>query len=244
MRWNKKRLIGLVTTLAVYAGVLWFLTKQDWPVGYCGAIWFCGLAAPVAIAFAWRPYKILAVILCVCLYTSAMPAQSPPPKKNLTGACVLAVIILGIGVVIIVSLKKLCNKCLPPPQSPAQPPPPPTSTNQPPHLTSLSGPEIQLQMPDDNLQCYDVSGYQLAHNDPNGYPYVFWFTGEVESSTNLEQWRTEGTINGWVSSTTVAMVISSGTSAVTNFANRFSGSISAPFESLTAEGDRKFFRMR
>lgn len=242
-KWNKKRIAGFLISLAAFAGALAWISNQEWPVTYYGIMGLFCITTSLVIFCLWRPYKLFTLILCVSLVASqANAAPTEGPHKDLTGACVIAVIILGIGVVIIVSLKKLCNKCLPPAQPPAQPPPP--QTNAPPHLASLSGSGPQLSMNDDGLQVYDVSTNHLNNVDPNGYPYLFWFTGSIESSTNLSNWTTECTLNGWASATTVVTIWSNETHSVTNFSTRSSGSIQTAFPDLVADADRKFFRIR
>ncbi len=246
-RWNKKRVAGMMVSIVAYAGCVFWLSGQEPYIALRGMLCLSVVAMFLALYAAWKPFKLFILILCSCLFISQADARpdQQEDQEPLAGACVLGMIILGVGVVIIISLKKMCNRCLPPPHDPPQPPCPTTNHTYS-ASASLAPGTISLPLSDDAVQCYDVSSYSFEHNDPNGYPYLLWFTCVIESSTNLSNWRSKCTINGWASASTICLLLSdeNGEPVCTNFVSRTSSSISGQLPGLVADADRQFFRVK
>jgi len=242
-KWNRKKIAGMLACGAAYAACVFWLCFQPCYVAMRGMLILSAATTLLAIYAAWKPLKIFILILASCLFVSQAQADTNDDGQ-LAGACIVAVAVIGVGLLLVISLTKMCKHCLPPPNDPPQPPA--SSTN---HTASSYGNvtgTVSLPLSDEAVQCYDVSSYSFANRDPNGFPYLLWFTCVIESSTNLSNWRTQCTLNGWASATTIVTVWSDENAqpVCTNFVPRSASSITGQMPSLVADTDRKFFRVK
>lgn len=235
----------MMVSIVAYAGCVFWLSGQEPYIALRGMLCLSVVAMFLALYAAWKPFKILMIILCSCLFVSQADAQSEDDDDPFAGACAVAVIVLGAGILLALGLRNMCKHCLPPSKPPPQPPAPTTNHTYSASESFAPG-TISLPLSDDAVQCYDVSSYSFEHNDPNGYPYLLWFTCVIESSTNLSNWRSKCTINGWASASTICLLLSDENDqpVCTNFVSRTSSSISGQLPGLVADADRQFFRVK
>lgn len=114
-----------------------------------------------------------------------------------------AAVVVGVGIIVVIGLKKLCEKIptpdAPPPIPPVHPSTVPTSTtNLPPWFKRISPP-----LNDYAVFVEDISTYQIPDNYGGAKSLSYFNTlvaFKIQSSTNLQEWRDELTITQWVSS--------------------------------------------
>lgn len=264
MKWNRKRVTGMCVSLILYTGVFALLAFRSEITAPCEVAVFSTAVAFVAILAAWRPYRMLTLMLVAALTyceTQTVAVGAPAPSQQaqelqlylddlkadnplLAELCV-AGLIVGVGIILFFGLKKICKQCLPPVVTPATPPQPP-ATNAPPRLTDAMGNDtaICLYLNDDSFDVWDVSGYTFPNTDPAGNPYLRWFRCVLQSSTNLTDWTREVVLNGWASQQYLALVASDprGIPLATNFC-LMGGTNALTLPSITAAEDHKFFRV-
>lgn len=264
MKWNRKHVIGMCITLVLYAAVFWCLASRTEVTAPCDVAIFSTVVAFLGILLAWRPYRMLTILLIASITYCQMQNEvvaAPTPQQQqtkemhayvdqlrqdnplLAELCV-AGLIVGVGIILFFGLKKICKQCLPPVVTPATPPQPP-ATNTPPKIVDAVGNNtaIQLYLSDNTFDVWDVSGFTFENKDPAGNPYVRWFDCVIQSSTNLTDWTTQLVLNGWASSGYLIMVGSDphGIPLATNLC-LLGQTNSLTIPGLNAVEDHKFFR--
>lgn len=157
----------------------------------CFVLWACNL-------------KTIALLLCASIAIQdvrAVPKDVPPQKPEWVGQLCAGIVVLVVGGVVYVGLKKLCNKCLPPPTAPTNPP----ATNAPPRNSSFSSAAPLFEFDDSAMSVYDISQYSATNaalHGPDGYPYLKQFTYKFRYSTNAVNWITNSIV-GYVSPTLI-----------------------------------------
>lgn len=173
--------------------------------------------------------KLLATALLIPamihLSTPAYAQEAPPPDANALptpqagGGIILGALVIVLGIVVYVGLRKLCRRL----NQPATPPPTPP-TNQPP-MVSFTGEPLYgysggLVMPMGNLAAtnsdpqldytndcgiaaWDISQYGWV--DQDGQLYEVLQHTKIESSTNLRDWRVEYELHVYSSVSNVIM---------------------------------------
>lgn len=106
--------------------------------------------------------KILTILLiaAITLIPLSAKSQTAPPqqeqKSRIVGGVVLAVLVIGTGMIVIAGLKKMCKKI-----------PPPRGTNAPPEDISINFPTIQsptnIESSMVSLERFDGSIWQEAY---------------------------------------------------------------------------------
>lgn len=246
-KFNRKRLAGLLASWCTYAGLLWWLSYQDTHVCVFGILLLSSITTLLSLYLVWKPIRTTTVALiaglCLLGTPQSAPAQDDQPPFGIE--CGIALVIIGIGVVVTVSLWRTCQRCLPPTEPPAQPPATNSipKTNSVPSTNSPSHHKLP-KLTDASFAYYDVSSMTLSNTDTSGNSYRVWFTGTVQSSTNLNNWKNEITVNGWASSTEVITVYTvNGVPVSTNWTTLGSGTNVVEIPSLNADEPQKFFRV-
>ncbi len=171
--------------------------------------------------------RILTGLLILAMLLMAIPvSKSQEEPKYVLEICV-AVVVVGVGAVVVCGLCKLAKKI--PPTDP-QPPAPPT--NAPPttnhlsfHLESQPACPV-VQMEGTNGEIYDISSYGFL--DPDGQPYTSMYALAINSSTNFRQWSQECCITGWMSyGWCVAICYQGGAPVSTNWSQSRSNVVNA-----------------
>lgn len=159
--------------------------------------------------------KTTTAVLVVCLSATSIKAEQPPddPTPQVVAACIVGVVVIGVGYVVYSGLTELCKK-LPPMEPPPPPPPNPSCTNAVPghpdwpHTncspatasSAFTGqyqgsPSLELSGP---YESGEIT--HLGYADPGGQPYINYFRLTIQASTNLTDWNTECQVNGYKSS--------------------------------------------
>jgi len=203
---NRKRLLGLLVSWSVYAGLICWLSYQEMRTMFLGLLLLSSFTTLLALFLVWKPLRTVVITTIAALVLLQAPDQSfaqddPDPWLIECGA---GLVVLGVGVVIIVGLIHMCNRCLPTEDPPVQPPAPPL-TNSPP-VTNIPPRKVSLALTDQAISYHDVSSMTLSNADSHGNGFRVWFHGTVQSSTNLNDWKNEYTINGWASATELVTV--------------------------------------
>lgn len=243
---NRKRLTGLLVSWAIYAGLIYWLSYQEYHICLFGIILLSSLTTLLSLFLAWKPVRTLTVTLVAGIMLWGTPDQSRSQDGNdpLITECVVTLVVIGVGIVLIVGLVRVCKRCLPPAQPPPQPPCCIPNTNAPPHTNSTSHYIIPPKLMDDAFSYYDVSSITLSNTDTSGNAYRVWFHGNVESSTNLNQWKNEFTIDGWASPLEVVTVYAvDGIPIATNRASLGSANNIVEVPAINANEPAKFFRV-
>lgn len=165
-------------------------------------------------------------------------------SKALLPECIIGIIVIGTGVVIYVGLKKMC-KAIPPLDNP--PSPPPCNTNAPAHrLAFVSVPANipRINLSDDAIEAYSVSGTVFENKDPYGLDYNRLFRGSIDSSANLSTWSNDCKFVGWMSPRYAIMVFynDQGTPVLTNGCDLTYGSGTNEVSMPILGGPIRFFR--
>lgn len=161
-------------------------------------------------------------------------------SKAVVAQCIVGLVVIGVGVVVYMGLKKMCDH-LPPCDNPPQPPAPPV-TNAPPKKVTGTAPLIQVS--DSGVEAYDISGASyFAQTDPYGNPYTRLFRGSLSTSTNLVTWDRSLKFVGWMSYRYTIMVWYSNTVPIlTNGTDMVSGNMTNGIDFPIDTGPRMFFR--
>jgi hypothetical protein len=150
----------------------------------------------------------------------------------------VALVVVGIGCFICITLKKLAE-AIPPLENP--PAPPRIPTNAPPNLTSF--PASGAYLDDGGVACFNISGTQFDNKDPYGNPYTKMFSTTLQSSTGTGDWTTECSIVGWVSAKYVITVVSTnGVPVITNGCDFTGLTATNGFSFPLSQGPVKLFR--
>ena len=243
-KFHRKRLAGLLASWCVYAGLLWWLSYQDTHVCVLGILLLSSFTTILSLYLVWKPIRTTtaALIAGLCLLGAPEPGRAQDPFLE---ECGVAIVVIGIGIVIAIPLVRICQRCLPPTEPPAQPP----ATNSIPRTNSVPSTNSPShhklpRLSDDAFSFYDVSSMTLSNTDLSGNPYHVWFTGTVQSSTNLNDWKNEVTLNGWASSAEVITVYTvNGVAVSTNWTTLGSGTNVVEIPSIDAAEPQKFFRV-
>ena len=161
---------------------------------------------------------------------------------------VYGTMILIVGAVLFLGLKKMC-KNISPPATPPPPPPAPGNTNQTAMTMSSSSIAIPLGTVGDTNQSafaeYDIRGY--GWYDPRGYLYEVFSQGALLSSTNSIDWTTNMVVRSYSSVGSLLMVWCNGEGypVSTNYAESFTGEveISCPVELINLSESKRFFKL-
>mgnify|MGYP007011072310 CR=1 FL=1 len=118
-------------------------------------------------------FLIALALIFLPIQNSICETPPPPPPRNSTiVACVVAVMVVAVGAVMVVGIKKLCDRL--PPLPPPEPPEPPDPTNNVP--TNLP-PMIRTNLPPRySLSC-------LVVPTPSRGPVIF------QSSSDFREWQ-------------------------------------------------------
>jgi hypothetical protein len=151
-----------------------------------------------------KSYLALVVLVAAALVYSqraeSYPSKPGPDQELIAEGCV-AIVVVGVGVVIVTSIKKLCDK-INPPKKPSghhpMPMPIPASAGVP-YQGSQNTP---FQFDDTAVQCWDISDYSTnaAFHGPDGIPYHLYFSYQFRTSNDLRTWETNQVV-GYVSPT-------------------------------------------
>jgi hypothetical protein len=191
-----------------------------------------------------QPMKTTTLILVLSmLFISPGSYQAQEKSDDKLAALVCAVLVVGVGTVVIIGLVKLCQKIptpdAPPPAPPYYPPTIPTSTTNLPKWFKRISPPLS----DVAISSYDISGYAI----PDGYSsakslatFKTLTAMRVECSTNLSQWSEEMTITQWISDHGIFSAVYRDGS---NVMNTYSSGITNYVPMEIGEGDKKFWRV-
>jgi hypothetical protein len=246
-KFNRKRLAGLIASWCVYAGLLWWLSYQDTHVCVLGILLLSSFTTLLSLYLVWKPLRTttVALIAGLCLLGAPQSGSAQEQQDPFLQECVIAIVVIGIGIIVAIPLVRICKRCLPPTEPPAQPPATNSipKTNAPPVTNSVPH-HILPKLTDDSFSYYDVSSMTMSNTDTSGNPYRVWFTGTVQSSSNLNDWKNEVTINGWASSAEVITVYTvNGVAVCTNWTTLASGTNVVEIPSIDAAEPQKFFRV-
>jgi hypothetical protein len=202
-----------------------------------------------------KPNSLIAVLLAVALlFINSNPIKAAPkPDGKVWEYLICAALVVGVGAVVVVGLKKICSKLPTPP--PTDPPPPPPPTNPPPILNPTNAPPTNpptkpwykkiLSLTDANANAYDISGYAIPDRyAPAGADYKTIVSMTLQSSTNLVDWGEEFSLTQWVSDYGMFNAYYRGGS---NLLNTYSGlgvTNYVPLDIGSGDEPKKFFRMR
>ncbi len=188
----------------------------------------------------------LLVAALLLSFPSGQKARANPNPEWAMAGC--AVVVLVVGVVIVVSLANFCKHHLPPLDPPPPPPQNPTnnvSTNNVGHESVEVSQPLLPQLILTNDICRDISAY--GYMDASNAEYTAMFACSIESSANLQSWRPDCTVTGWVSDMTVVTEIYSNgipqsTNWLVNWQQQATNNVNLPFvPDMTSA--RKFFRL-
>lgn len=250
-----KRAVGLVSCALLYLLFVlcigWFVPERAKVPVFCYAsIWITlGL-----LLLLWKPWrKTITGLLIFALLAGALTlpssiARAETPKKS-TAIIVCAVVIgvVVVGAIITVKVKKMCDNINSNRQRFEDPPEQPVTNNIPPGKTNNvptnAVPKKKLFVDIDNLQTCDVSTWKMP-SDPDGYAYLRMVSGLLQSSTNLLDWRAEGSFNLWTSPywSTVVCYDSAGAPIYTN-CMPLGDEVDIGMPQVAADGPAKFFRV-
>lgn len=240
-KFNRKRLAGLLASWCALAGAIWWLSYQETHVCMFGFLLLFSLTSLLSLYLLWRPLRTVTAALIVGFVLFGTPVQNRAQDPWIL-ECSFALVVIGVGVVVVVGLVRTCDRCLPPTEPPAQPPAPSPNTNIIHH--TLPRTNVTLNLKDEALGYYDVSSLTLSNSDSHGNSFHVWFHGTVQSSTNLNHWKNEYTINGWASATELVTVYSVNDAPVyTNRSNLAGGIDDVEIPSVTGDEPAKFFRL-
>jgi len=194
--------------------------------------------------------RTVSVLLATSFLASASPLPDDPPPPPDDATAVEACLVIVIGGVVAWGLWKVCKNIpdptdIPHPQAPPPTNPPPVinptnapPTNQPPKhwwnkLVSLNV--------STNLPQHSIVG---AGNDMAGRAYESSISYAIQSSTNLQEWQTEVTAVGWLSSgASYWAYYSNGVPLVTTYSDSYNQTNYVPWNLGTGDEPSKAFRL-
>lgn len=246
-KFNRKRVTGLLISWAAYAAILWWLSYRELHTCVFGILLLSSITTLFCLYLAWRPIKNISMAIIAGLILLGAPdrasAQTNGNESPFLEECGVALVIIGIGIVICIPLVKICKRCLPT----TQPPPQPPVTNTPPVIVTNAPPKkhVTLNLSDNSFSVWDVSSMTLSNTDSGGLAYTVWIQGTIQSSTNLTAWKTECSMDAWVSARELVTVFRDdhGSLISTNRSSLFGGTNTVIVPAINDNADMKFFRI-
>ncbi len=258
--WSKGRVLGLCGVIAVYGLAILLIAFACDKVGRFIWLGMLGYTTFVLAAIAlFKPPKNLMIAILLAGVISAAPIYR---ARALFAECAIALVVMGVGVVCYVGLKKMC-KNLPPTEAPPPPPLPSCTNCNPSHpawpctncpplksigLKSLvwnDGSSVVVNLPDDAIFVGQITN-QLAEVDPYGNPYtrVFWFS--LNTSENLLDWSTSMSVTGWVSQSAMVAVTynANGTPLGTNWSQIVNAATTNTITGNMRRREQQFFLVK
>lgn len=216
VQFNRKRVAGMMISWSVFAGLFYWICSQNDRVTGVGLVaLFCAVTL-LAIWLAWRPFKILSILLAAALAFSQfdVEAQQDGDTNNVTLIEGLgAAIFVGVCVVLVAGLWKIAKKI--PKNPPADPDDPPCPTNCLPRTNTIptntppAHKTITVNNPmltDAAVTIWDCSSNTLANTDPQGHSYQRWAHSRLESSPDQTAWSTVCRMHEWCSDYNLCVV--------------------------------------
>jgi hypothetical protein len=146
---------------------------------------------------------LVAVIAAALVYqASSYPARSNDDDQEelITEACV-AVVVIGVGAVIVTNIKKLCDR-INPPKKPTghHAVPQPIAASISTQTASTQGATFNFD--DSAVTCLDISDFSTnaAFFGPDGLQYTLYFSYAFRTSPDLRTWTTNY-VRGYLSPT-------------------------------------------
>jgi hypothetical protein len=163
-------------------------------------------------------------------------AKAADPNALLPAMC--ALVVIGIGIVVVYEMVKLCKKMDQRDQEQKDPP----DTNKVNRAQSVMPPGNHMTLTDASVNAYDCSEFGMA--DPySGSLITTRSCGILQSSTDLANWSEEYSFTGWTSADgTMMLWTKQGIPVMTNYVPIFGTNVlSLPICSATEP--RKFYRV-
>lgn len=258
--WTKRRVFGLCGLIAIYGLAILLIALTCDKAGQFVWLGMLGYLTFVVAAIAlFKPPKATLVAI---LLASAIVATPIYRARALIAQCGVALVVIGVGVVCYVGLKKMCKK-LEPTEAPPPPPGPSCTncnpvhpewpcTNCPPlkefNLKSLTwndGSSIVINLADDAVFAGEITN-TLTETDPYGNAYTKVFSFRVDTSEDLTQWSGQMSVTGWMSQAAMIAVVYApdGKPLSTNWSEIVNGGTTNVLEGPVHRRERQFFLLK